>query len=235
MKQQKILIKNIPALLWGEPSEHCILAVHGKGSHKADTVIQILAEIAANKNYCLLSFDLPQHGNRQLDTTPCDIWHGTADLQAVYDYAKTKYQKISLWACSLGAFFSLVALGNQSVNIVKAFFLSPVVDLQNLTENMMQWADITPEQLQKAGKIPTNFGETLDWEYYTYLKEHPIEKWQTETYILYGEKDNLTPQNVIDNFCRKHGCKLQIMPQGEHFFHTEDQLAVYRNWLKEVL
>lgn len=33
----------IPAIIWGPPSQHLVLAVHGNMSHKADTVIELLA------------------------------------------------------------------------------------------------------------------------------------------------------------------------------------------------
>ena len=32
----------IPAIIWGKPSQHMVLAVHGNMSHKADTVIELL-------------------------------------------------------------------------------------------------------------------------------------------------------------------------------------------------
>lgn len=54
------------------------------------------------------------------------------------------YEKISLWACSLGAFFSLLAY--QCVKFNQCLFLSPVVDMQRLIENMMIWFEINEEK-----------------------------------------------------------------------------------------
>lgn len=65
MKKEFFKINNIPAVLWGETSEKIIIAVHGNMSHKEDIPIEILAEIGNQKNYQILSFDLPEHGERK--------------------------------------------------------------------------------------------------------------------------------------------------------------------------
>lgn len=65
MDTTPIFIGEIPALLWGAPSSQLIVAVHGSGSHKGDEVIALLAREAVPKGYRVLSFDLPEHGDRQ--------------------------------------------------------------------------------------------------------------------------------------------------------------------------
>jgi hypothetical protein len=64
MKTQRLNIKNIPVILWGESSENMFIAVHGDKSSKDDEVIRIFAEEAVGKGYGVLSFDLPEHGDR---------------------------------------------------------------------------------------------------------------------------------------------------------------------------
>lgn len=68
---------------------------------------------------------------------------------------------LTLIANSIGAYFSMSALSNQSVQ--RAFFISPVVDMERLITDMMGWARITEGQLKEAGRIHTDFGQTLDW------------------------------------------------------------------------
>lgn len=43
----------------------------------------------------------------------------------------------------------------------KAFFSSPIVDMEKLILDMMGWADITEEKLREKQLITTGFGETL--------------------------------------------------------------------------
>lgn len=33
----------------------------------------------------------------------------------------------------------------------------------------------------------------------------------------------------------KFSCELSILENGEHYFHTEEQLDYYKNWLDKVL
>ena len=36
---------------------------------------------------------------------------------------------------------------------------------------------LTKEELQEKGEIPTDFGETLSWKYYSYVCEYPV-RWK---------------------------------------------------------
>lgn len=65
MVKQNLLIENIPAILWGEKSTKIMVAVHGNMSNKTDVPIAMLAEEAIPLGYQVLSFDLPQHGDRK--------------------------------------------------------------------------------------------------------------------------------------------------------------------------
>ena len=46
-------------------------------------------------------------------------------------------------------------------------------------------------------------GQTLYWDYYQYVIENPIMKWDTPTSILYGKKDELCEYNALLSFCAK--------------------------------
>ena len=65
MVKQNLLIKNIPAILWGEKNTKIMVAVHGNMSNKTDVPIAMLVEEAIPLGYQVLSFDLPQHGDRK--------------------------------------------------------------------------------------------------------------------------------------------------------------------------
>ena len=68
MKIEKIKINNIPSIIWGEKSQKVYIAIHGNMSNKEDEVIKILADKIVDKGYQLISFDLPEHGERKSDT-----------------------------------------------------------------------------------------------------------------------------------------------------------------------
>ena len=104
--------------------------------------------------------------------------------------------------------------------------------MERLIKNMMSWAGVTESQLEKEKIIQTSFGQTLSWEYLTYVKNNPIENWKTPAYILYAEKDNITELCVVDDFVKKFNCHLTIMENGEHWFHTSEQIEFLKKWIK---
>ncbi|WP_235673508.1 hypothetical protein [Clostridioides difficile] len=46
------------------------------------------------------------------------------------------------------------------------YFVSPILDMQQLISNMMLWANVSEEQLKHELIIPTSFGHTLSWNIY---------------------------------------------------------------------
>jgi len=163
MKQEQLAIAHIPAILWGEASDHLILSVHGNMSHKADTVIDFLAQHATGKGCQVLSFDLPEHGDRKGESTLCTVQTCVEELRTVMEYAKTQAKAISLFGCSMGVYFSLLAYQNEPLE--QAIFLSPVVDMERIIQNMMTWFSVSEERLQAEQKIATPIGQTLYWDY----------------------------------------------------------------------
>lgn len=231
MHTQNLTISQIPAVLWGEPSQRVYLFVHGKQGSKADAA-DFAAEATA-RGFQVLSFDLPQHGDRKNLPTPCDIPNSTQDLHSIWEYARKHWQAISLYACSIGAYFSLLAY--QDCQMQHCLFHSPILNMEQLIQNMMQWSGVTEAQLQTQKQIPTAFGETLDWAYLCYVRAHPVEHWDVPTAILYGSTDSMTERSVLDAFVKAHHCRLTVMENGEHWFHTKEQLAFARSWMHTEL
>ncbi|MBP3255831.1 MAG: alpha/beta hydrolase [Clostridia bacterium] len=234
MKTARININYIPSIVWGEKSNKVFIAVHGNMSNKEDEIIKILAEKVICKGYQLLSFDLPEHGERKDNTSYlCNVQNCIKDLNQIIEYAKQNYEEINLWACSMGAYFSLLAYKDEDIK--QCAFLSPVVNMKVIIDNMMLWSNTTEEMLKEKQEIKTDFGQTLYWDYYEYVKNNPITNWNIKTSILYGNKDNLQDKNIIRDFCNKFNCELSILENGEHYFHTEKQLKFYENWINKAI
>lgn len=98
--------------------------------------------------------------------------------------------------------------------------------------HMMIWANVTEQDLYKEKEIETSFGETLSWEYLCYVREHPV-VWNIPTKILYGDKDNLTSYETMSDFASKMGISLTVMNNGEHWFHTDEQMNFLDDWICE--
>lgn len=139
--------------------------------------------------------------------------------------------RLTLIANSIGAYFSLSALDETLVD--RAYFISPVVDMERLILDMMRWANVTEAELAERSEIATDFGETLSWRYLCYAREHPV-SWRAPTAILYGEHDNLTSMETISAFARRHSAGLTVMPGGEHWFHTAEQMRFLDGWIRKT-
>lgn len=105
-------------------------------------------------------------------------------------------------------------------------------DMTTTIADMMIWANVTEQDLYKEKEIETSFGETLSWEYLCYVREHPV-VWNIPTKILYGDKDNLTSYETMSDFASKMGISLTVMNNGEHWFHTDEQMNFLDDWICE--
>ena len=199
--------------------KNLVIYVHGKGGN-ADEALHyksLFPEVD------VLGFDYKAE-------TP---WDAKKEFPVYFDSVTADYDEVILIANSIGAFFSMNALGNKPIK--QAYFISPMVNLEKLICNMMMWAGVSEDELHEKKTVPTNFGETLSWEYLCYVRENPIE-WRIPTRILYGSNDNLTSLETMREFAQKIGAPLTVMDGGEHWFHTAEQMAFLDKWIRtEVL
>lgn len=230
MKQERLNIQGIPALVWGEESEEVYLCVHGKMSSKESA--EALASIAREKGCQTISFDLPQHGERRDEPGRCDIWNGVKDLTIVAEYAFSRWKRVNLYACSLGAFFCLHAYPNHPFR--KCLFQSPILDMDYLIRQMMLWFGVSEQRLEEEQEVDTPI-DVLSWKYRQYVLEHPIARWDIPTCILYAGKDDLQSREVVDAFAEKFGCRLTVSPNSLHPFMEEGDFPIVEQWLRDNL
>lgn len=157
-------------------------------------------------------------------------WQAKKEFLAFFTELRNRYDRLTLVANSIGAYFALSSLDETLVD--RAYFISPIVDMEALIGNMMQWSNVTEQELAEKREITTDFGETLSWEYLCYVRQHPI-LWNVPTCILCGEHDNLTPIETVSAFAVQHHADLTVMPDGEHWFHTEEQMQFLDHWIRE--
>ena len=159
-------------------------------------------------------------------------WEAREEFLAYFKAARRDGTKVLVIANSIGAFFAMQALDETRVD--RALFVSPVVDMERLIGDMMRWADVTERELADRREIATSFGETLSWDYLCDVRAHPI-VWRVPTRILYGERDNLTSLKTISAFAARTGTELAVMPDGEHWFHTEEQMRFLDGWISRAM
>ncbi|MCC0683682.1 alpha/beta hydrolase [Clostridioides sp. ZZV15-6383] len=231
MKKKHFQINGIPSILLGNPSSKLYIYIHGQCGYKEEA--EAFANIAVRHGWQVLSIDLPEHGERKEEKNSFDPWHVVPELVSIMEYAKCHWNQISLYANSIGAWFSMLSFEKE--NLKECIFVSPILDMQQLISNMMLWANVSEEQLKHELIIPTSFGHTLSWEYLQYVKQHPITQWNVPTNILYGKYDELTEISVVERFVEKFNCNLAIMENGKHWFNTPEELNTLYKWLNTLV
>lgn len=157
-------------------------------------------------------------------------WEAKEEFSDYFNTIGKNYKNILLIANSIGAYSSLISLSEK--HIEKALLISPVVDLEKLILDMMKRAKVTEEELYLKEELKTSCGESLSWKYLSYVRNNPI-TWNVPTSILYGEKDHITSLDTITSFSNKINARLTVMPDGEHWFHTREQMEFLDNWIIE--
>ena len=192
-----------------------VIYIHGKGgsAEEAEHYKPLFSESD------VIGFDYKSH----------NPWEAKNEFSNFFNLHSKGYNSVVLIANSIGAFFSLNSFHEKM--ITKALFISPIVNMEKLIADMMIWANVTEDELRIKKEIPTEFGETLSCEYLCYVRSNIIE-WNIPTCILYGEKDNLTSMETISEFANKTGASLTIMKNGEHWFHTDEQMKFLDNWIR---
>lgn len=194
--------------------EKVILYIHGKGgsAKEADHYIDVFPGID------VIGYDYQSE-------TP---WDAKIEFENKINEISQEYVHILVVANSIGAYFLMNADIQKSIE--KAYFISPIVNMERLILDMMTWANVSESKLQEKKEIVTAFGEVLSWEYLTYVRNNPIQ-WSVPTHILYGEKDTLTSTETLNQFVSQSNSDITIMPQGEHWFHTSEQMEFLDRWI----
>ena len=196
--------------------KNVIVYVHGKGGNAEEANYY---RKFFNDDFDIIGFDYKSE----------NPWDAKSEFSDYFDSIIPEYNKTILIANSIGAYFSLISLSDKKIE--KAMLISPIVDMERLIIDMMTWANVSEEELSIKKEIETPFGETLSWEYLSYVRKNPIQ-WNIPTEILYAEKDNMTSISTMNDFSKKINANIMVMSGGEHWFHTKEQMDFLDNWIK---
>ena len=192
-----------------------VVYVHGKGGS---------AEEAAR--YKALFPDSEVIGFDYLAQTP---WEAKEEFPPFFAGLRQRCGRLTLIASSIGAFFSLSALDETLVDQDASHFSRDghgEADRQydavgkRHTSGSLRKSRRSPQRSEKRcrGGISAMCGSIRF-------------QWRVPTRILYGERDNLTSLETISAFAEGIGAELTVMPGGEHWFHTEEQMRFLDRWI----
>jgi len=138
-------------------------------------------------------------------------WEVMPLLNEVCYYLYGNWNCVSVRANSIGSWFSLLAFQGKKVD--QAMFVSPILDMKEFIELMQQRED----------------------DYYEWVVNNPITRWDAPTHILRPEIDMIVSEEIGRDFISLHQCQVTIMPNGEHWFHTAKQLAFLKEWEESIV
>ena len=191
-----------------------LLYVHGKGGSAKEA-----------DHYKPLFPDWDVIGLEYGSETP---WEAKDEFSSSFSGLKSGYGEMRLIANSIGAFFCLHSLGQEKIE--RAYFVSPIVDMESLIITMMEWANVEEKELEEKKTIATSFGEELSWEYLSWVRSNPI-VWNVPTRILYSKNDHLQSYGSMKAFSDKYGAILTAMEGGEHYIHEKEDMEYMDQWM----
>ncbi len=221
-------VAGVPAMAWGAPARSVLLAVHGLFGNKQDGAIRLAAAAAVPLGYQVVGVDLPGHGERT-DADRLVPWHCGPELAAIHDALTSSGRPVDLFACSLGAYFSLLGLADRAVG--RAVLISPLVDMAAHIDRLMTARGIDEKHLRAARRITFDDGQYLDWHYRRYARTHPI-RWNRPTDVLRGGGHEVVPGADIAAFAAATGARVRHIDAGHAFTTAEDPLVL--DWLRTV-
>ena len=196
----------------------CVVYVHGRGGSASEA-----------EHYRGLFKDFDVHG---FGYKAQSLREALTEFPPYFNELRCRYDEIILIANSIGAYYSMYALGEGVIS--RAFLISPVADMEGLIVGMMKSCGVGEERLRDEGTIPTPFGEVLRWEELCYVREHPPKPF-APTEILYGDRDELSSPEAVERLSRELNAGLTVMKGGEHWFHTPEQMAFLDNWISSLI
>ena len=146
--------------------KNAVLYIHGKGGSATES-----------EHYKSL---FPDYDVMGLDYQTFTPWETGKEIYHAVTRLKEEYDRVILIANSIGAYFSINA--DIGAMIDRAYFISPIVDMEKLIADRMTWTNVTEDELKEQGV--------------------------------------------------RHA-SLTVMENGEHWFHTKEQMQFLDNWIRE--
>lgn len=246
MNTLDIIIENgkrpITATLFtGEKADRVVVALHGYMSNRRSDTIVNVAGVGAERGVAVLSFDMPEHGDRIDQKETLTVKHAVSDFRRVIAYAKDNVsEKISIFGTSLGAYFGLLAVkGNKAIDhvMLKSPALNPPKILENLTDSIAEWPE--EREVLNATRIllanmtyDENYSKD-EYDVYHCYKDRvcaPID-------IIHGSDDRLVTMEDVYSFVALNPSLIKVltMPGEGHRFLSEEAQHKTMNWFRSVM
>lgn len=214
-----------------EKVEQIVIAIHGFGGDKTSHVIKMLAESLYNKKIGTIAFDLPGHGQSEVNGEFFTVNNCLNDLFAIENYIKKKYlTPISIFATSYGGYLTFLRIldfENSFENIVVRCPAINMYDIfkKNILKNTKSNKDCNGKYYllgyERKIKIYNKYIEEIEknkiFEKINSLKNHIT--------IIHGTEDDMAPITDSRKIKEKKPnlVKLIEIPGANHRFENDGE------------
>lgn len=197
--------------------DSCIIFIHGAKGNASEAKIY---KFLTNK-YDVIGLDY-EDGN---------AWEVNKIISEEFEKIVSNYKHINVIANSIGAFYTFTYLTN--FNIEKALFISPFVSMKEEVEEGLKYSKLTQEEFKEKKFIYNKDHTLISYDFYNFMENFQL-KWNKETFIIYGENDEMVPRKCIDEFVNKTKSNLFVYPNGKHYFYTLDELRFIKKYALKI-
>ncbi len=201
MEKEYLSVNGIPAKLYcADSPKGTVIAVHGFGGSKESYAIEILAERVTKAGLCVLTFDLPVHGERDGDCGDLAIDRIIGEIKTIENYARENIGGDTYaFATSFGGMSMLHRIECGEDPYKKIVLRVPAVNMADTLITISSAAD--PEfSLEKAREKGFRFKISREYimpfQFYEGLQKlsclRNSEQWNDNRIMtIYAEKDEL--------------------------------------------
>lgn len=229
------------SILEAEKGDSVAILSHGYLSNKQSRTNTELASLLNASGISAISYDIYGHGESEGDVEHLTISKAVDSLDAVYDYAESKYRKIALVGSSFTGSITLIAASRRDPSAIA--LKCPVFLPIELWNWRMGKKGI--EQWKKKGFVEP-FGRRWSYEAYEDALKYDMRgiaaRIKAPALVVHGDKDITVPLSHAENLVFSLGSeekRLVVIEGADHFFrkegHFDRMSSLISEWLAEHL
>lgn len=156
-------------------------------------------------------------------------WEPKEVIQSEFKRLTKGYDEVVVIANSIGAFYSYEYLSDFKID--KAFFISPIPSMFQMTINMMNMHGIKDKDLERERLITLDTGEILSYDFYQHVANDE-DHWEVPTEILYGSFDEMVYIGTMSEFLENHPkARLTVLKDAMHHMASDEEKEFINNWI----
>lgn len=170
-----------------------------------------------------------------LDYEDGNPWEVGPIIQAKFKELIASYKEVIVIANSIGAFYAYEYLGDFPIN--HAFFVSPIASMSKILYDYIFTGQVSEKELEEKKFVTAPDGTLLSYDFFKEYRGNDYHgRWDVETDLLRGSRDELVYIENIEDFLKAHPqSKLTILEGAEHYIHDKEEMDFVRDWIARTL